>query len=541
MSGQPGLGTVKTPAAASAWRPFGHGAFAVLWTATVVSNVGTWMSDVGAGWLMTTLDPTPLMVALVQAATALPVFLFALPAGALADILDRRKLLIVVNILLGLTATALAALVALRLMTVELLLLFTFLSGAGAAFLQPAWQAMVPKLVPRPELPAAIALNSMGINVSRAIGPALAGVLIAAYGLVSPFLLNALSFVGIIAALIWWKPSPAPPRRLPPERMAPAIRAGLRHAIRNRPLRATLLRAAGFFLFASAYWALLPLIARGLPGGGPELYGLLLGGIGAGAVGGALGVPRLRAALGANRTVAAGTAGTCVAMILLAAVPDPYASVGACMLAGACWIAVLSCLHVSAQTALPGWVRARGLSVFLTVFFGCMAGGSLAWGQVAMAYGVDFALAAAAIGAAMAIPLTWRAKLGQGEGLDLAPGMHWPQPLVAGEVAPDRGPVMVLVEYSVDPGRADAFLAALAAFSGSRRRDGAYEWGVFEDVEDPGRYVEYFLVDSWLEHLRQHERMTHADQDVQAAVRVLHLGAEPPRVRHLMVPALPPS
>jgi quinol monooxygenase YgiN len=158
-----------------------------------------------------------------------------------------------------------------------------------------------------------------------------------------------------------------------------------------------------------------------------------------------------------------------------------------------------------------------------------------------MAYGVDFALAAAAIVAAMAIPLTWRAKLGQGEGLDLAPGMHWPQPLVAGEVAPDRGPVMVLVEYSVDPGRADAFLAALAAFSGSRRRDRAYEWGVFEDIEDPGRYVEYFLVDSWLEHLRQHERMTHADQDVQAAVRVLHLGAEPPRVRHLMVPALPPS
>lgn len=228
------------PSPGGAWAPFGHRAFAVLWMATVISNVGTWMNDVGAGWLMTELAPSPLVVAAVQAATTLPVFLFALPAGAIADIVDRRRLLIAVNALLGAAATALALLVAWGAMTPALLLLFTFLLGTGAAFLAPAWQAVVPRLVPRPELPAAIALNSMGINVSRAIGPALAGALIVGLGLWAPFTVNALSFAAIIAALVWWTPPEAPPRRLPPEHVWGAMAAGLRHAAANGPLRATL-------------------------------------------------------------------------------------------------------------------------------------------------------------------------------------------------------------------------------------------------------------------------------------------------------------
>ena len=418
--------------ASGPWAPFAHRAFAVLWTATVISNVGTWMNDVGAGWLMTELSPSPLVVAAVQAATTLPVFLFALPAGAVADIVDRRRLLLVVNVMLGAAAAGLAALVAWGAMTPALLLLFTFLLGSGAAFLAPAWQAIVPRLVPREELPSAIALNSMGINVSRAIGPALAGALIVAAGLWAPFTVNALSFAAIIAALLWWTPPEAPPRRLPPEHVAGAIWAGLRHAAANGPLRATLLRAGAFFLFASAYWATLPLIARTVLGGGPTLYGILLGAVGAGAVGGALVLPAIRTSLGTDRTVAAGTLGTALVLALFAVVPSPVVAGAASALAGASWIAVLSSLHVSAQTALPDWVRARGLSVFLTVFFGAMSAGSLLWGQVASTMGIPAALLIAAAGAVVTIPLTWRAKLGQGAGLDLAPSLHWPAPPVLG-------------------------------------------------------------------------------------------------------------
>lgn len=525
-----------SPAPTGAWAPFRHGAFALLWTATVVSNTGTWMNDVGAGWLMTTLSPTPLMVALVQAATTLPVFLFALPAGAVADIVDRRKLLLVLNLLLGATAAAFAILVWLDAITVWLLLAFTFLLGAGAAFVAPAWQAIVPSLVPREALQPAIALNSMGVNISRAIGPALAGALIAGIGLFAPFALNALSFIGIIGALLLWKPTARPARRLPPETVGRAIRTGLRYTLRSGPLTATLIRAAAFFVFASAYWSMLPLIARQVLAGGPALYGLLLACVGAGAVMGALIMPRLKAHLGADRLVAAGTIGTAGALLLLAALHYREAATAACVLAGASWIGVLSSLHVSAQTALPEWVRARGLSVFLTVFFGSMALGSLVWGQTASLVGIPAALGIAAGGSVAAMALTWRSKLNQGAGLDLTPSMHWPAPVLTTDVSSDRGPVMVTVEYRIDGADTDAFLEAVGRMGAERRRDGAYDWGVFEDSERPGVWVEYFLLDSWLEHLRQHDRVTEADRAVQQQLHALHRGDGPPLVRHLIAP-----
>ena len=313
-------------APSSTWRPFRYSAFTVLWTATVVSNIGTWMHEVGAGWLMTSLAPSPFMVALVQGATTLPIFLLALPAGALADIVDRRKVLLAVTLFLTVVAAALGGLVWLGLVTPWVLLVFTFLMGAGAAFAAPAWQAIVPTLVPRADLQPAVALNSVGINISRAIGPALGGLIIATLGIAVPFLLNAVSSLGVIAALLWWKPPAAPARRLPAERFASAIRTGLRYARASGPLRATLGRAVAFFLFASAYWALLPLIARGLLGGGPELYGILLGCVGAGAVGGALFLPKLKALLGPDRLVAAGTLGMALVLIVLATIANDYAA-----------------------------------------------------------------------------------------------------------------------------------------------------------------------------------------------------------------------
>lgn len=444
--------TLKTETTApGAWSPFAHASFTVLWLATVVSNVGTWMNDVGAGWLMTELSPSPLVVAGVQAATTLPVFLFALLAGAVADIVDRRKMLIVVNALKFVIVTALAILVAADEMTPLLLLVFTFLIGTGAAFLAPGWQAIVPKLVPRAELSSAISLNSMGINVSRAIGPALAGFLIVTLGLWSPFAVNAASFLVILAALLWWTPPKEPERKLPPEHVGAAIAAGLRYAVNSGPLKATLVRAGSFFAFASAYWAMLPLIARQVLEGGPTLYGVLLASVGAGAVGGAIFLPRIRKALGTDKTVAAGTIGTALVLVAFAIMPNPVVAATASVLAGLSWIAVLSSLHVSAQTALPDWVRARGLSIFLTVFFGAMSGGSLVWGQVASVAGIPTALLIAAAGAVLLIPLTWRAKLGQGEELDLAPSSHWPEPILHLDDAEDRGPVMIQITYDVAP------------------------------------------------------------------------------------------
>ena len=520
----------------SAWDPFRHGAFTVLWLATVVSNIGTAMHNLGSGWLMTTLDPDPLMVALVQAATLGPFFLLALPSGALADILDRRRLLLAVNSSMALVAAALAVTVAWGWTSPAALLLFVLLLGAGAAFIAPAWQSIVPQLVPRETLGPAIALNSTGINVSRAIGPAVAGVLIVGAGLAAPFAVNALSFLVIVAALAWWRPAAQTPSTLPAEGLGEAMVNGLRYALHSAPLRATLARGAAFFLFASAYWGLLPLIARTSLGGGARLYGVLLGCVGVGAVLGAVLLSRVKPRLGADRTVLVGTLGTALVLAVFSLIANPWAGALASLLAGISWIFVLSCLQLSAQTALPNWVRARGLSVFMMVFSGSMALGSAIWGKTASALGLDAALLIAAGGAVLAIPLTWRAKLGQGEALDLAPSMHWPAPLVLVDTQQERGPVMTMVEYRIDREDVPVFLTLMRDQAQARRRSGAVQWWLMEDAAVPGAYVETFVEGSWLAHLRHHERVAGVDRAIQEHIRALHRGGAPPAVRHLLAP-----
>ena len=505
----------------------------MLWSATVVANVGTWMYNAASGWLMTSLNPDPLIVSMVQVATTLPMFLFALPAGALADIVDKRKLLVVTEIAITAVSAIYAAIVWLGLATPGNLLLFTFLVGAGGALTAPAWQSIVPQLVPRRDLQPAVAANSVGFNVSRAVGPALGGVIVAWIGIAAPFWLNAVSNLGIVGALLWWRSPRAQISHLPVERFGSAMRTGFRHARNNPHLRATLIRGAAFFLFASAYWALLPLVARTQVAGGPDFYGFLLGAIGAGAVGGAVALPWLRAKLGPDRLVAAGTLGTAVTLALFGLAHDSATALSASVIAGVSWIAVLSSLNVSAQVALPEWVRGRGLAMFVTAFFGAMTIGSAIWGQVAGMVGLPAAHFIAAAGAVAAIRLTWRWKLQTAAGLDLTPSMHWPAPIVAHEVEQDRGPVLVTVEYRIDPKDREPFLAALEKLAHERRRDGAYAWGVFEDAAEEGRMVETFLVESWLEHLRQHERVTNADRVAQDAVRRFHIEGAP-KVTHLI-------
>lgn len=525
---------MEATARPSPFAPFRIRIFALLWVATLVSNVGTWMHDVGAGWLMTTLDPAPLTVALVQAATTLPVFLFALPAGAIADIFDRRVLLIGVNAAMMLLTAALAFLVAAERVTPEMLIGFTFALGTGAAFLAPAWQAIVPALVPRENLQAAITLNSLGINVSRAIGPALAGALIVGVGLYAPFALNAVSFVGILAVLVVWKPEQPPESPLPRERVGTAIRAGLRYAAFSDPVRAILWRAAAFFAFASAFWALLPLIAKVTLGGDARLYGILVACVGAGAVGGAFLLPAIRRRAGGDWTVAYGTVGMALALGLLAITRDSTLAAVAALIAGGAWIAVLSTLNASAQMALPAWVRARGLSIFLTVFFGSMAAGSVAWGALAQHFGIPPTLAAAAAGAVLLIPLTAKARLGAAETLDLAASMHWPAPVVQTAAADARAPVMTLVTYRVRAAEHASFIAAMQGLKRARRRSGAYDWGLMQDGSDPDRFVEYFFDATWLEHLRHHRRVSAADRALQDRVVAFLVPGSQPVVEHLL-------
>ncbi len=354
---------------ASPWIAFRHAAFTVVWTATVVANIGTWMYNAASGWLMTSLDADPVSVSLVQVVSSLPMFLFALPAGALADTVDKRRFLIGCEIGLTIVAAASAVLVQFNLVTPPILLLFTFLLGAGAAFTAPAWQAVVPQLVPRQDLTAAIASNGVGVNISRAIGPALGGVVIGALGIAAPFWINALSNFAVIGALLWWRPPSSQGNGLPPERLAGALTIGFRHARYNPNLRATLVRAVAFFFFASAYWALLPLVARNQIAGGPALYGILLGAIGVGAVVGAFTLPWMKAALGPDRLVAAGTIGTALSLLLFGVAHHPGIGLSACFVAGISWIAVLATLNVSVQVSLPDWVRGRGLAIFVTGFF----------------------------------------------------------------------------------------------------------------------------------------------------------------------------
>src|SRR6266446_3211128 len=468
----------------SPWSPLRNTLFRNLWIASIVSNLGTWMHDVGAGWLMTSLSSSPLMVALVEAADSLPVMLLAMPAGALADIVDRRRLLIGVQIYFLFVISALAMLTWLELTTPWALLSFTFAVAVGTALAMPAWAAVVPELVPRDDLQSAIALNSIAINVSRAIGPAIAGVLVAAVGAWLVFALNALSCIGILVVLYGW-----------------------RHERRKSSLPAE--------RFASATWSLFPLIVRKELGRGPEVYGVLLACIGVGAVAGAMVLPRVRTKVSRDALVAGASALYALAALALAHVQNLALLMAAMLATGAAWISILSALQVSAQLTLPEWVRARGLAAFIVVFMGGMGLGSVLWGQVATVIGIPSALTAAAAGMAVAVALTWRFKLGHHQVLDFTPTMAWAPPVLAENPEPDSGPVMVTIEYRVDPAKRVEFVAAMQEVRDMRRRNGAYYWELYHDSANPAHFVETFMDESWIEHLRQHERVSVADREIQ--------------------------
>lgn len=517
---------------AGVFSPLKQRVFAVLWIATVLGNIGSFMRDVASAWLVTDLSASPAAIALVQAAGTLPIFLLAIPAGVLSDILDRRKFLIAIQLLLAGVSISLMALSYLGLLSVSSIVALTFLGGIGAALMGPTWQAIVPELVPRADVKNAVALNSLGINIARSIGPAAGGLLLAAFGAAVTYGADVLSYVVVIAALLWW-PRAAGADDALSERFAGAFRAGLRYARASPDLHVVLLRAAVFFACASAIWALLPLVARGLLGGDAGFYGIMLGCVGAGAIGGALVLPHLRQRMDADQLLLGCALVTALVMAALALAPPKPLALAFLLLLGAAWIVALTTLNGAAQAILPNWVRGRALAVYLTVFNGAMTAGSLCWGLVAQELGVPATLFIGAGCLLVAGLLFHRVKLPRGEA-DLVASNHWPEPLTAEPVAHDRGPVLVTVEYRIAGEDRPAFLRALEAFSHERRRDGAYGWGVTEDAAEPERIIEWFMVESWAEHLRQHKRVSKADADLQREVVAFHIGPDKPVVRHLL-------
>jgi MFS family permease len=499
----------------------------------VASNIGTWMQNAASGWLMTELSHDPLMVAMVQAAMALPVFLFGFPAGALADIIDRRRLLLAAQLLTTPFIVGFAALVWFHRATPTTLLAVTFVSGTAVALIMPTWQAVLPQLVSRDELPSAVALNSFGVSVGRVVGPALIGTVIAALGMAAPFWLNAVSNILMIVAVLLWRVERREAPALPSEHIGRAMLAGLRHARYNLELRAALMRGGGFVPFAAAYWALLPTLSREQIGGGMQGYGVLLAAIGAGSVAGTFLLPWLRERMNADGLVLTGTVGTAVAMALYAMAHNVPMALAASLLAGLCWITVLATINVAAQASVPGWVRGRGLGVFAKVLFGSITLGSVAWGQVAAAIGSSGTLLVAAACLLVAIPLLRNSELRIAEEMDFTPSMHWPAPVLVGNMRPDSGPVQIDIEYRIRPADREAFLDAVRRLGAERLRNDAHDWAVYEDADDEGVFVETFHCASWLEYLRQRERITELGWELRKAAKSFQSQGKP-RVRHLI-------
>ena len=516
--------------------PLNAPVYRMLWFTWAAANLTMWMNDVAAAWLMTTLTTSPVMVAMVQAASTLPVFLLGLPSGALADILDRRRYYAATQAWVAAVAAVLALLALSGGLTAPLLLALTFANGIGLALRWPVFSAIVPAIVPRSELPSALALNGVSMNLARLVGPIVAGALIAAWGSAAVFLLNALLAIASCWLILRWRNTTQQASALPGERFVGAMRVGLQHVLQSPRMRVVLARTFSFFLQTSALTALLPLVALRVHGGGPGTFTVMLSSIGAGAITAALCFPWLRARYGRDTFVRVGGllhAGLSLVVVLA---PSLWIALPALAILGAAWISTANTLAVSAQMALPDWVRARGMSIYQVALMGGVAIGAMLWGKVASLSSVPVAVAVAAGLGALWQLATWRWTV-EGE----AEEDHRPAPSPntglaepAFEIGADEGPVMVTIEYLIDPARAADFATVMQATRQARLRQGVLSWGLFRDTTHPGRYVEYFVDESWTEHQRRLARFTAADAGLREQRLAFHTGTEPPRVQRYL-------
>lgn len=511
-----------------------HKVFLALWCGGLATGVGLWMQNLGAAWLMTTLTESPLLIALVQTATTLPAFLFGLPGGVLADLVDRRRLLLATSAWMAVSVGVLSVLTLFGGLTPWTLLLLTFSVGVGSALQAPAWQSAPSEVLHRSLLPTALALLSVSGNGARALGPAMAGILIASLGTGAVFVATTLCFcvvVGIVARLR------IPARRgsnSPPESLLGGMQSGIRYIRHSHAVRGQILRVFAAISCASALFALLPVVARNQLGLGAAGYGLLSACLGGGAVLGAFFLARLQERFAANSIVAVAIVQFAVATLCLAYVRVPWVACGALVAAGSSWMAMGALPNAAVQTSLPAWVRARAVAVFLLAFQASLAVGAIAWGALATHIGVSHALAISAVMIVLSLAYARRHPVRMGSEAEVTPSMHWAEPVVAVEPEPEDGPVAVQVEYRIDAARRTEFAAAAHALATIRKRDGAQTWRLYKDLSDPSRYIERFIVESWAEYQRQQARATMADKLAEERVRAFHIGA-PPRMLHFIM------
>ncbi|GHE59635.1 MFS transporter [Streptomyces longispororuber] len=521
---------VRRARADSAWAPLATRVFRALWVAQLVSNVGSWMQMVGAQWLLIGQDAA--LVTLVQTASSLPMALLALPSGVVADRYDRRAVLLAAQAALFAVSAVLSVLAFTGALTPVLLLVLTFLLGCGTALMGPAWQAVQPELVERRQLGRAAALGGVNMNLARAVGPALGGVVVAA-GAGWVFAFNAASYLGIAAVLLLWRRPRAEVPVPGDERLLSALDAGRRYVRYAPGVRRVLLRTALFVPGAAALWALLPLVASRSLHLGSGGYGLLLGAVGVGAVAGAFVLPHSNRVLGVNRTLGAGAVVFACVLVVLATVRVPWLVTVALSFSGLAWIGVLSTLNAALQTRLPGWVRARGLAVYLLVFQGGQTLAAPLWGTLADRLGLTVPLLAGGAFLLAGAASLWRWPLHDTEGVDASPSAHWPVPPLVFAPGPATGPVLVTVSYRVASDNSAAFSDRMRHVARSRRRTGALTWGLYQDGQDPGHFVEHYLVASWSEHLAQHGgRLTVTDRRHEEFARQLLLPGTEPEVTH---------
>jgi len=512
---------------------FRHQIFRTIWIASLASNFGGLIQAVGASWMMASISPSAEMVALVQSSTTLPVMLFSLAAGAISDNYDRRKILLTAQVFMLLVSIALAIVAWFGLISPWLLLTFTFLIGCGTALNNPAWQSSVGDMVPRRDVPAAVTLNSVAFNIARSVGPAIGGAIVAAAGAVAAFAINAVSYIPLLVVLARWEP-PKVERLLPRETLLIAMGAGVRYVAMSPNIRAVILRAFVYGFGAIVGLALLPLIARDLVRGGPLTYGVLLGAFGAGAVGGAFMSARLRRAMSTETLVRSTFAAYAIGVIVIALSKTIWLAMMGLCVCGACWVLALSTFNATVQLSAPRWVVGRALATYQMAAFGGMAMGSWAWGRSAQHFGVEKALLISAVTLLFGAALGLRYRLPPLEALNLDPLSRWREPKVAVDIEPRSGPVIVTVEYIIKPEDIVAFLNVMAERRRIRRRDGARHWALLRDLTDSTLWFERYDSPTWVEYVRQNQRVTQADAEIGERVRALHSGPNPP-VAHRMI------
>ncbi|MFN8658447.1 MAG: MFS transporter [Candidatus Obscuribacterales bacterium] len=516
------------------WDPLSEPLFRALWIAALASNIGSWMHDVAAAWLMTSLSNSPVMISLMQTASYLPFFLLALPAGAFADIFNRRTVLLVGQAWMLVAAAAIGVCSLCGWMNPWLLLTLTLMLGVGGAITSPAWNAVLPELVTKKNLEGAVALGGMGWNIARGVGSAIGGFIVAMSGPGAVFLLNAASFLAVLWVFWSWK-RPASAESTNNERVVGAIRAGVRFVRHSPVLLAVLWRTIVFVSCSTCFWALLPLFCRVHLKLEAHQYGLVLTLFGAGAIVGAGLLPKMRKTMSLDACAAVGTLLFASGMLGLAFSPSFGFAIISSTIAGIAWISVTSSLNMGAQLACPAWVRSRALSVYILVWHGTMAVASLAWGTFANFFNMENALLVAACGLMISMLLSPRRhKLGDLEHVDLTASGHWPEPVLAITPHPEHGPVQVSIEYLIEPEKAKEFADAMSQLAVQRRRDGAFQWHLMCDLEDPSKYLETYFVETWAEHERQHQRVTIADKAAEEKVDSFHIGPQRPQVRHLI-------